>query len=114
MEALRQDFYKAGMLAGTTSSYMAQKNKEVVRDGLGDNLDSEMGETDDEEDDDDEGPVAGNQAGAMFDVTLAARSRSYSSFYSSFPSPIIAYLHFYTRVWVSMGFVQYCHAYRST
>jgi hypothetical protein len=101
MEALRQNFSKAGMLAGTTSSYMAQKKDEEV-DDLGESLDLDMEEiTSDDEDDHDEpeGPVAGDQTGAMFNVTLAVKPRMLLS-----SLPIVCLPHFY-RVWVSTGLV---------
>ena len=69
MAALRQIFSERGMMAGTTSSYMAT----IVIKDEGDNSDVSEDE-DDDEDEDDSGPVPGlpPSNGALSDVKLAA------------------------------------------
>ncbi|KIM36125.1 hypothetical protein M413DRAFT_31879 [Hebeloma cylindrosporum] len=76
MEALRRKLTKLGMLAGTTSSYMAQTKTEQSDIDISD-TDGElmpvMPPVDDE--DDDGGPVSGIATDAMSDIKLAARSQ---------------------------------------
>ena len=79
MEALQHKLTKMGMLAGTTSSYLAQiKTKESKIDNTSDmetmsesHVDAVM--VDDE--DDDGGPILGSVTDVMSDIKLAARSR---------------------------------------
>ena len=77
MEALRRKLTKMGMLAGTTSSYLAQiKTKESEIDNTSDMVTMSepcVDAVDDE--DDDGGPIPGSMMDTMSDIKLAARSR---------------------------------------
>jgi hypothetical protein len=79
MATLRRTFAKMGMLAGTTSSYMAQMKAKDSESSP----DSDEAELHDEEnDDDDGGPASGNPSGAMSDVKLASKCGMYNEFSS--------------------------------
>jgi len=69
MAALRQIFAKRGMMAGTTSSYMARGVQEDEKALAGVEQDDE---------DDDGGPIDGIPSNSLSDIKLAAKIREYS------------------------------------
>ncbi len=69
MAALRQIFAKQGMMAGTTSSYMARGVQEDEKALAGVEQDDE---------DDDGGPIDGIPSNSLSDIKLAAKIREYS------------------------------------
>ena len=74
MSALRRQFAEQGMMAGTTSSYMASI---VFKDGA----DSQNAGACADEDDDDSGAVAGTPPAPSFtDIKLSSHIRTYNSF----------------------------------
>jgi len=77
MATLRRTFAKMGMLAGTTSSYMAQMK---AKDNESRPDEAEL--HDEENEDDDGGPASGNSSGAMSDVKLASKCGMYNEFSS--------------------------------
>lgn len=82
MATLRRTFAKMGMLAGTTSSYMAQMK---AKDNESSPDEAEL--HDEENEDDDGGPASGNPSGAMSDVKLASKCGIYNEFSSGCLSP---------------------------
>jgi hypothetical protein len=79
MDALRLKLAKLGMLAGSTSLYMAQvKNEHDLKLRVGESFDLDQEDLCHEDDEDDEeGPVAGEPTGVVSDVVLSTRSRMY-------------------------------------
>ena len=72
MAALHRTFSRLGMLAGSTSSYMAGLQTET------EGVDADTGEMEGETEEEDEGgPTPGNPSGALSDVKLAARYRMF-------------------------------------
>ena len=80
MAALRRKLFKMGMLAGTTTSYIAQMKAEPEdSDDSKDNSSEDELLTDHEEnedDSDDERPISGNPSSAMSDVNLGLKCGS--------------------------------------
>ena len=76
MAALRHIFSEMGMLAGTTSSYMAKMKSEDEREEDC----SDMAELRDNkrDEDNDGGPTSGNASDAMFNVKLAVRCGTFN------------------------------------
>lgn len=80
MAALRRKLFKMGMLAGTTTSYMAQMKAEPEdSDDSKDNSSEDELLTDHEENEDDlddERPISGNPSSVMSDVKLGSKCGS--------------------------------------
>lgn len=77
MATLQRAFTKMGMLAGTTSSYVAQSK---AKDDGGNSESDEAGlhpDDDEENEDDDGGPASGSPSGAMSQVKLASKCGMY-------------------------------------
>jgi hypothetical protein len=75
MAALRRTFSDRGMLAGTTSSYMASIKVQVDQPGNKSSLPPRVSDQGDDEDDD-EGPAAGDPTSALSVVNLATKFRA--------------------------------------
>lgn len=80
METIRRKFNKMGMLAGTTSSYMARMKTEDDKEDIAD-VEAESYNAEEDEDDDG-GPVNGSSMDAMSDIKLAVRPRTFAIFLS--------------------------------
>jgi hypothetical protein len=76
MAALRHIFSEMGMLAGTTSSYMAKMKSEDEREE--DCSDTAELRDNEGDEDDDGGPTSGNASDAMFNVKLAVRCGTFN------------------------------------
>jgi hypothetical protein len=75
MAALRRVFLDRGMLAGTTSSYMA--GIKIPKDQEENLSFTDAVDDDDDKDEDDGGPIQDDPTPALFDVKLAAKFRVY-------------------------------------
>jgi hypothetical protein len=81
MAALQRKFIKMGLLAGTTSSFIARIEAKEDQDELHKHRDDSIHIVDENEDD--EGPVMGEPSGALSDVKLATKCGELDSVFSA-------------------------------